>query len=283
MSAIDIGAAPRRLGAARRSAIFFRELKAGRRAFLGWLIPTALLIVVTMSAYPAIAEGQLDINALVKSMPAGLKAAFGLGRVDLRDPISYYATRGYQMVALLGAIYAALYAGGITAKEQGERTAEFLLSRPVSRALVLGNKAAAVLFYVVLFHALLGLIGLACLEAFARGRYSAGALAELTLGHAAIGLCFAGLAFLLSAALSKARGALPAALGGVMGGFLLSTLSHLNTGLEWLGWLSPFAYADGIDIALYGLPSRGVLALLSAGFVAAALAFPYYTRKDIPA
>src|SRR5262245_59447155 len=106
-----------------------RELRAGRKSFLGWTIPSALLLLLGMSAFPTISQGTIDINAMMKNLPTGLKAAFGLGALDMKTGVGYFALRSYLMTALIGGIYAALLGATILAKEQGDRTAEFLLTK----------------------------------------------------------------------------------------------------------------------------------------------------------
>jgi len=261
-----------------------RELRAGRKSFLGWTIPSALLLLLGMSAFPTISQGTIDINAMMKNLPTGLKAAFGLGALDMKTGVGYFALRSYLMTALIGGIYAALLGATILAKEQGDRTAEFLLTKPISRAQVVGQKAAAVVLYVLLYNAAAVVTALLSFWIFVPSDgYAVGDLFPLFVGQALITLTFGALGFLISTALRKTRGAIPLALGGVLGAFLLSTLSAVSESLRWLRWLSPFKYEDAVDIVLSGLPAWRSLALLGVAAASIALAFPLYQRKDIHA
>src|SRR5689334_4173199 len=108
---------------AARAPVFRRELRAGRKSFLAWTIPSALLVFTVMSAFPGIASGQMDMNALTKSLPQGLKAAFNLDRLNLNEVMGYFAARSYAFIALLAGIYAMTLGANLIAKEERERTA----------------------------------------------------------------------------------------------------------------------------------------------------------------
>jgi ABC-2 type transport system permease protein len=266
-----------------RLNIFRRELRAGRRSFLGWTIASALLGFLTMSAFPSIESGALNMNEMVKNLPEAMRAAFGLGALDMSQPVGYYATRGYFMATLLGALFTTILGAGLLAKEEGERTAEFLLSKPVSRASVLGQKALALLLFALLYNIASAAVVLISFGFFVTKPFSLDELSLLFLGQTLITLAFGGLGFLLSTAMKKTRGSVPIALGAVIGSYFLSTLAGFSEKLRWLRWLSPFRYADAIEMMKDGFSVGYALTLVGIAALAVALAFPLYQRKDIQA
>jgi ABC-2 type transport system permease protein len=223
----------------------------------------------------------MDMNAMVKGLPEGLRTAFGLGALDMNTAIGYFATRVQMMVIILGSLFSALLGAGILAKEEGEGTAEFLLTKPVSRAWVVGQKQLAVWLGVTLHFALVALASWVSLLGFA-GEMP-GEIWLLLLAAYVVALCFGGLGVLMSSVSRKARGALPIALGAVLGSYFLGTLSGISPDTRWLRWLSPFQYVDAVSLVKDGLSLGKVAVLLGVALLAAGLAFPLYQRKDVAA
>lgn len=257
------------------------ELRAMRRSFLGWTIASSLLLTIAMSAFHSIAESAVDMNKMIESLPAGLKAAFNLGQLDLNTPLGYYAGRAFLTINLLGGLFSALLGAGILAKEEGDGTADFLLSKPISRASVVGQKLGAVVLGVLAHYTVLGLVSVGCFAVFTKAMPFQ--LIPLLLGATAAALAFAMVGLLASAAARRARGALPLVLAGVLGAYFLGTLSGASAEFRWLRWISFFQYVDAIEIVKQGLNLWKFSFLLVVAGLAGALAFPVYTRKDVAA
>ncbi|HQD53175.1 MAG TPA: ABC transporter permease subunit [Bacillota bacterium] len=85
----------------------------------------------------------------------------------------------YFLVLLFGGIYAAILGSGIMAKEEEEKTIEFLLARPVSRSQIITGKLFTLLIYLLFLNLLIGLAVLAAFKAFVSVSYSLQVLLKL--------------------------------------------------------------------------------------------------------
>ena len=266
-----------------RYPLFWRELRAGRKSFLSWNIPAIFLIWVNMMAFPTMSKSAEQTAALMKSLPAGLRAAFGFDRLDMSQALGYFAGKAFLTFALLGCLYATTYAASLLSKEESERTSEFLLTKPISRSQIVLQKAAVMLFYTVAFGLMSTAVTFASFALYVDSGYSTSRLLAMMLGLFLVVFCFGGIGFGLSAFLSKTRSATSLALGIVTTGFVLSTVSASDPSVQWTKWLTPFKYADSIDIALEGLQPFNVAMLAAAGLVGVGLAWWRYQAKDIHA
>lgn len=70
-------------------------------------------------------------------------AAFGMDRLGFGTLVGFYAIECGNILGLGGAFFASLCAVNMLSKEERDRTAEFLLSHPVSRRRVVTEKLAA--------------------------------------------------------------------------------------------------------------------------------------------
>ena len=83
------------------------------------------------------------MNEFLARYPAQMRAAFGLDKIDLSTVLGFYAFI-FVFVQLCLAIQASNYGFGLVSVEESELTADFLLSKPVSRPRVMTSKLLAV-------------------------------------------------------------------------------------------------------------------------------------------
>ena len=112
------------------------ELKQGKNSFLIWTAAIAMLLAVCVFLFPEM-KGEMDGISDVFASMGSFTAAFGMDRLNFGTLVGFYAIECGNVLGLGGAFYAALCAVGILSKEEKERTAEFLLTHPVSRVKII--------------------------------------------------------------------------------------------------------------------------------------------------
>ena len=258
--------------------LFKHELRQGRTALIVWTASIAFLFAVCIFIFPDMKSQTEGLNELFASM-GGFTAAFGMDQVNFGTLTGFYAVECGNILGLGGAFFAALCGVGALCKEEKERTAEFLLVHPISRARIVTEKLLAVLVQILLLNA----------AVFA---LSAGSIAcigesipwkEITLLHLAnliLQLELSGILFGVSAFLR--RGGLGAGLGLAAVMYFLNIIANLTEQAEFLRYITPFAYADGADIVV-NCSLNGTLVALGVAYGAAGVALAYwqYCRKDI--
>ncbi|TXK86222.1 ABC transporter permease subunit, partial [Parageobacillus sp. SY1] len=103
------------------------------KSLIIWSIVLSGLILLTLSIYPQFAEQQKEMTKLLEAYPESIKKAFGMNELNMGDLMGFYGIEIYMISTLLGSIYSAILASNILAKEENEKTIEFLLSKPVTR------------------------------------------------------------------------------------------------------------------------------------------------------
>ena len=256
-----------------------KELRTNAAGFLVWTAVIGGLMAVCVALFPSMSDSMGDVSELFAGM-GDFSAAFGLDSLQFGTIMGFYGTECGNVLGLGGAFFAALTAMGMLAGEEGGHTAEFLLTHPVSRLRVAGEKLAA----VMLLTAALNLLCFAC---GAVGILAIGETADwgdllryhgaLLLMHLETGcLCFG-----LSAALRRSSAGL--AMGLAVGLYFLGLLINLDAGLDALRYVTPYYYADAARIfageSLAGPICTGCL----LGAAGAGFGLWQYSRKDIAA
>lgn len=260
--------------------LLLRELKANRRSLLIWALALALLNLLMMALYPAFAEDAEQLEGYIDMFPEEFTRIFGLDKLNMAEPIGFYAVEAYFMVILFGSMFAAIVGTTVLSKEESEKTIEFLLAKPISRSYVVTGKVLAVLAMLLIFNLIIAAATVVSFEIFV-SEYSRTELARLLIAPLIGQLAFAGLGLLLSVFLARRRAAISAGIGLVLGLYFLNVIANLTDKLDFLRFLSPFWYIEAADIVDDGFVPWKLALML--GVVAATVAATYWTynQKDI--
>ena len=264
--------------------LFGSELRRHRKGLLIWALVLPLLSLFRMAEYPAFYEENRDARAALDQFSPTEIELFGLDTLQLTEIVDYYGGRVYSLLLLLGSVYVIMLAGTILAKEEDDKTIEFLLVKPVTRSSVVTAKLAAVVVCVVVLNAALFLAVWAMVAVFEQNGYDLGTLALLGVGSLLVHLAFAVVGFLISVFVIRARSVYPICIGLVLLAYFLLIVANSSTGATWIRYFSFFAYVDAGDIVGNGAIGGVYLALFGLVImVGSALSYLFYNRKDLSA
>lgn len=258
--------------------LFFHELKKNLIKLIVWTAVISFMLCVSIAIYPQMAEQMNDIGGMFSEM-GEFSAAFNMDKINFGEFKGYFAVECGNVLGLGGAFFAAL--AGITALacEEKERTAEFLLTHPVSRAYVVTQKLAAVIAQILILNAVAALASAAVILA-AGEKIGAGLFLTVFSGFLLMQIEIACIMFGVSAFIRG--GGLGAGLGAAFALYFMNIIANLTEKAEFLRYITPFSYADGASIVQSG---RIEIKYLIPGllFTAAGIAAAYvkYGKKDI--
>ena len=263
-------------------AIYLRELIRNRTSLIVWTVTMILFSVFLMTFFPTIREQAVELQRLMEQYPKELVAAFNLDRLQMADPMGFYGTQVYIFITLFGSIYAMLLFISVLSREESEHTAEFLLTRPVTRSKVLIAKTMAALTNITIFNLLFGICNLILFDLYARGEYDVNILILLIIGPYLMHLLFGSIGLLISVFVVKARTVYPISIGVVLGTYFASVVSTLSDSAKDLRYLTPFKYFDAADIvADQQIAPLSLIVLAVVLILAISASLIFYSRKDI--
>ena len=254
------------------------ELKQGFKTLAIWTASIGFLIAICLFLFPEM-KGEMDNVSDMFSSMGSFTAAFGMDRLNFGTLIGFYAVECGNILGLGGAVFASLIAVSALAKEEKERTAEFLLSHPVSRVSVISSKLASLVVQIVVMNVVIFALSAACIAIIGEEP----AWKEICLLHLAyflLQLELAGICFGLSAFLR--RGSLGIGLGIAAMMYFLNIIANISEKAEFLKVITPFGYAEGADIVSNGsLDGKLILIGMAFALIGVAAAYFWYSRKDI--
>ncbi|MHB1356957.1 MAG: ABC transporter permease subunit [Anaerolineae bacterium] len=260
--------------------MYWHEMRANLKALLLWSAGMLLMIAAGMMKYSGFVAAGESVNALFAQMPQAVQAMAGLNQFDLSKASGFYGVLFLYLV-LMAAIHAAMLGANILAKEERDKTSEFLYVKPVSRSQVISAKLLAALTDLIL----LNLITYGASLLFV-GYYGQGEDVSVYIRTLMAGLFFIQLLFLSLGSASAGLAKKPAAAAGIATGvllvmYLLSVFIDLYDKFEPLKYLTPFKYFDAKN--LLGAPLEPVYLVITAGLVIVftVAAYVLYKRKDL--
>jgi len=147
-------------------ALYLKELKRNRKNALIWGSIVLGFTLMILSIYPSFAEMGEQMALLMSKMPQEMARAFGIDDETWSSIIGFYATYYGIYITLLMGIFTSSTGATILGKEERDGTAEFLLTRPISRASIVDSKYAALLTLLLLIYVIQTLCAVGGILAF---------------------------------------------------------------------------------------------------------------------
>ena len=254
------------------------ELRQGKTSLLILTAAIGFLLAICIFLFPEM-KGQMDSVSDMFSSMGSFTEAFGMDRLNFGTLIGFYAVECGNILGLGGAFYAALCAAGILSKEEKDKTAEFLLTHPVSRKRIMTEKLIAVLVQITAMNIMIYAISVGSIAVVGE----AIPLKEISLLHLAyylLQLELAGICFGISSFLRKGSAGVGLGIAAMM--YFLNLIANIADVAEFLKYITPFGYCEGADIVANGRLD-GVMVAVGAviGLGGIMAAYLKYTKKDI--
>jgi ABC-2 type transport system permease protein len=219
----------------------------------------------------------------MEKVPEQLLAAFGLLDVNLATILGYFSFI-FLFAQLCAAIQASNYGFSLVSIEEREWTADFLLTKPVTRTQILTSKLLAALSGLFITDAVIWITSFACINLFkGEQTYETKPLVLLLLSIVAFQLFFLSVGLAVSLLVKRVRSVTPYAMALGFGMYVLSVFGDL-LGENVLEKLTPFKHFEPKYIVQHGTYDWP-LVLISVAVIGISLLGSYllYTRRNIPA
>lgn len=258
--------------------IFKQEIKSQKLSITIWSLSIGLLIAMCVLMYPDMESQMGDVNKMFSSM-GNFTKAFGMDQLNFGTLVGFYGVEGGNMLGIGGAFFAAITAITALMKEERDRTAEFLLTHPVSRRRVITEKLLSV--FAIIF--ILNFIVFGCTVVSILVIGESIFWKELLLFHLAYLLMqfeIAGICFGISAYLRKSGLGIGIGIAALL--YFLNIVANISDKAKMLKYITPFGYTESSDIINAGeIAIKYLIPGMCFMIIGIVLAYVKYTKKDI--
>jgi len=221
--------------------IFVHELKTKIKSVAVWAGSITALILIFLSMFKAFSSQSAMVNDLMKSFPPELLIAFGMVDMDWSTILGFYGLL-FVFSQICLAIQAANYGVGLVSIEETEWTADFLLSKPGTRAKIMTEKLLAALVSLAITQGIVWAASFLFVNVFREGQeYPVNSLVLLLLSMTVFQLFFLMVGMVISLMVKRVRNVLPISMGLVFGLYILNAFGGM-IGEQSLEIISPFKH-----------------------------------------
>jgi ABC-2 type transport system permease protein len=236
-----------------------------------------------MSVFPTFIENQSKVMGMISLVPKSALEFKGISNIaDLTSILGFYAANNIIYMMVLGSIFSIVLSINILLKEEYNKTAEYLLTKPITRAGIFISKLLAVLLQVLLLNLITASIGIISMEILQKGDINLRAFFILSTYTLLLNLLFGALGLFISTLVKKPKSITTVGIGLVLVFYFLFTLSKITESASKIGYASPFKYVrTDISSENYMLDFWRMIYFLGISIFLIFLSYRNYRRKDI--
>jgi len=261
--------------------LYLQELKSYLKTMMFWILGIVFMVGAGIGKYEALSSGgDIDLSTILGSMPKAFMAIFGLSGIPIDSFGGFYGMI-YAYVTIMGAVFAIMIGSGILAKEERDKTAEFLMVKPISRMKILLVKLAAASSLVIVFVLVTWGTSVAIINTVSPNDTISSELAIMMIAMFIIMMFYLSVSFFLAAFLKDAKKSSQLSLTVMLTSYLLSVIMGIIDNTDFLRILVPFQYFRVSDLLNLKLdPFYLVFSLVSVVFAIVASAY-FYPKRDL--
>jgi ABC-2 type transport system permease protein len=263
--------------------LFLKEMKRNAFSLILWMVVISILIAFTMSVYRTFLENQSKVMGMMSLIPKSALQFKGISNFsDMLSVLGFYSINNVIYMMLLGSIFAIVLSSNILLKEEYNKTAEYLLTRPLTRSEIFFSKISVVILHVFLLNLVTALVGLISMELVKKGPFNINAFIILSVYTFLLNMLFGAIGLFLSTLVKRAKQITTFCIGLVLIFYFINTISKITLSISKIGYLSPFKYAnvDAIN-PNYNLNPWNLLYFVGLTLILTGISYRLYTRKDI--
>lgn len=257
------------------------ELKQHKKGFFIWTGVTLIFTLLVMAFFPSIKEAGDDLTKLLESLPQGLLTGMGMDEMMMTTSLGFYKVYYAVYILVIMGIYLLSTGANIFTKEESKHTIEFLMSKPISRKSVFLSKCLTVLFLFLGITIIQGAFAYFSLSFADTEPLDIHTFITMHIHGAALLFLFFSLGVLGSVFIHPLTNFMGFAVAVVFGSYLISALAQGAADFSWIGYISPFYYADfDISKSDYGINYLTILVKIILGIVFMTSAYFRFLKKD---
>ncbi|CRK82540.1 ABC transporter permease subunit [Neobacillus massiliamazoniensis] len=260
--------------------IFLHELKVNRKSTIIWTLSLVALIIFFMSLFPAISKDAEGFKKILENYPEGVRKALGISIDSIASLVGYYSY-AFTYVILIGSIQAMNLGTSILSKEVREKTADFLLTKPVTRQQIVTAKLLSAFTSLVITNIIVVIAASITVKAVSEKSFDMNTVLLISLTAFFVELMFLALGVIISVVVPKIKSVLTISLGTVFGFYILNMLGTA-IGEKTMRYLTPFDYYEtGYIIKHNSYETTYIIIEIIFICVAIAASYVVYSKKDI--
>lgn len=258
--------------------ILTHEFRLSWRALLIWTASITGFLALIILLFPEI-EKEMDLISQSFASLGSFTSAMGLDRLNMATFIGFYAVECGNVLGIGGGIFSASFASNILAKEEREKTAEYLLSHPIARRQIYIEKYLALLLQILLFNLVILGFSIAC-TSLINVEIEWAKFFQLHFSLFLAQIQIASICYGVSAFLQGGGAGLGVGIG--ISFYFLNIIANMSESAKFFHYFTPYTFTNAAEIFDKGHLDGAQIAFgFCISLLVVIIGFLKYNRKDI--
>lgn len=259
-----------------------KELKDG---FKGTLITTVTVVsyfVLIFYAYSTMKENMSRVVELYSFFPESLRVALNINLDQWSNVLGSYVTYFIYLIPLAAGCYSIILGTTLLSKEEQNKTAEFLLSRPISRGQIISSKLMAFFIHILGINIIVFITSFLGCGIVSDWNFKLQSLLFLHIYGLLICIFFGILGFFITVLMKRAKAITGIGIGIVLGTYFFDMMIRTSGKVQFLLYFTPYKYLN-LDVLSedYGFEAWRLLFFFGTSGLLIFLSYYFYKKKDI--
>jgi ABC-2 type transport system permease protein len=236
---------------------------------------------MAFTKYAGFAAMGSEANELLERLPDLFKNAFNMSSSNITEIKGYYSVL-FMYYTLITGIHAIMLGATIISKEARDKTADFLMVKPITRSSMITSKLIASFISILIINIVTGVTTIIVVDINNKGESITSSLIYSMIVILIIQCIFLSLGLLISAFAEKAKKATTMSTGIILIMYFLDIFRNISDKLDFVKYITPFSYFN-INKVLNGNGFEVLYIVLSIIIILVSVILTYtnYQRKDI--
>jgi len=227
--------------------VFIVEMRAHRKGLIIWAFGIIFMVVAGMGKYVALSSSGQSMNEIFAKMPESMQTIFGIAGFDVSKASGYFGML-FLYLTIMATIHAVMLGADIISKEERDKTAEFLLSKPVSRNKIITSKLLAALVNILVFNIITLVSSIVVVGKYSKGEAVSSEIIVLMGGMFILQLIFMFIGTAIAAVSKNPKTATSISTAVLLITYILSMAIDLSGKIGNLKYFTPFKYYEAKNL-----------------------------------
>jgi ABC-2 type transport system permease protein len=257
-----------------------QEIKFNLKSTIIWIASISIMLILILSLHPIAIQKMSMMDEMIKQFPEEILRAFNLNNYNFNNIINYFSYE-FQYILLAGCIFGSILGSSIIAKEENNKTINFLYSKPISRVNIIINKLIVIFIYILGFNLLLYLLTILLMHIVSNQSIDNILVMKIFIGQGLAQLTFAYIGSLLATILKRPTYISAISSGIVIITYMLGMISKITDKVKYLLYISPMHYVIPDEIVSNGtIELKYIIIMITTIIISIISSIIIYRKKD---
>jgi ABC-2 type transport system permease protein len=260
--------------------LFLKEFKNNIKGTVITSLALVLYTALSLFIYPSMKISILTITDFYYTLPKSLQVFMNFSQWD--NVLGYYITFFVYIIPIITGCYSIILGAKLLSKEEQNKTAEFLFSRPLSRNQIISSKLFTFFIHILGINLLVFITALFGSGIISDWEFNVKSLIILHTYGYLICLLFGILGFFITVVMKRAKAITGIGIGIVLGTYFFDMMIRIFGKVQFLLYLTPFKYINlEVHSPNYGFDAWRLIYFIGISGLLIMLSYAFYRRKDI--